>query len=65
MIEPLLLTQRAYDDATSGTDSRAAVLIAAVERINEASHRLAVSTAAETFRSFACPEANPLNEDAA
>lgn len=58
MLEPQLLTQRAFDEATATAGDR---LIDAINQINEASLRLAHSTAAETSRSFERPEANPLN----
>lgn len=65
MIDPRMLSQRAYDAAQRGTDRRALDLIEAVERINQASYRLAVSTAAETHRVFEYPAPNPLNFEGA
>lgn len=59
MLEPCLISQRAYDDATKTPGDR---LIDAVLAINEASLQLAWSTAAETSRSMEKPAANPLNE---
>lgn len=53
-----MISQRAFDAATQTPGDR---LIDAVCRINEASLKLAFSTAAETHRSFERPEANPLN----
>lgn len=57
--------QERYDDATTGTDTRALDLIIAIAQVHEVAARLNQALIAETRRSFERPEANPLNWEAA